>query len=400
MMHEKRKRIYKMPPCPAYDIAGMEAWLTDMAAKGYVLKRFFTSLIAVFEVREPQNLRYGIATVSSSAFLAPDLDKSLDNLKEYCTAYGWEYIDHQGIFCIFVTEDENAIALHTDNDVEAMTLEQVRKERKNSLLLPLFWILMLSVQLIANGIWLAVAQLGSMYFLPLVFILVISLADSIQEIRYLHNVEKAIREGGNITKKRNGRVYQMRTILVLISVVILLGMTGVQYYEEKNGNGKIPIENYAGEIPTLTISDLVPGDMYIATDQSEYSNFVLQRADILIPVYIQFDQNGAVYEDGIRLFEGGITVEYIETCTPWLARKIAEDYQKNDKKFWLNQVDRYKELELADLDVDYAAAWEHLLPAFVIADGNKVVYVYYYQSSGGDELTLEEITKMYADSLK
>ena len=63
-------------------------------------------------------------------------------------------------------------------------------------------------------------------------------------------------------------------------------------------------------------------------------------------------------------------------------------------------MNRYKELELPELDVDYAAAWEHLLPAFVIADGNKVVYVYYYQSSGGDELTLEEITKMYADSLK
>ena len=400
MGSEKRKRVFKMAPCPDYDIAGMEQWLADMAAQGYMLKRFFTNLIAVFEVQEPQNLRYGIATVSSNAFLVPDLDTSLDNLKDYCAAYGWNYITHRSIFCIFVTEDETALALHTDSDIEAMTLEKVRRERRNNLILPIFWIVILSVQLIANGFWLAIAQLGSMYFLPLVLILVISLSNSTLELRHLHDVEKAVRDGRSITKNRNSKAYQMRSVLVLASLIILLAMTGVQYYNEKTGNGKIPFEHYTGDIPTLTIQDLVEGDIYISTDQSKYSNFVLQRTDLLIPVYIQFAQNGAVYEDGICQFSGGITVEYMETRIPWFARKIAEDYQKNDKNFWFDRINRYKELPLPDLGVDYAAAYEHLLPVFVLAEGNKVVYVYYHQSSGGVEMTMDEITQMYAESLK
>lgn len=400
MTSENRKRMFKMPPCPAYDIAGMEAWLTDMAAQGYVLKRFFTNLIAVFEVQEPQKLRYGIATASSNAFLVPDLDKSLDNLKEYCAAYGWEYVDHRSTFCVFVTDDEQALDLHTDSDVEAMTLEQVRKEQRNSLILPAMWTGIILFQLVCGGTFLNTIQLGSVWVLLFVILVMISVADTFLELRNLHKVQTAIRDGRSVKSKRNAVAYQARTLFVLFFVIALMAATGVEYYDEKTGNDKIAFEAYTKEIPTLTIQDLVPGDTYMETDYSEYANSVIEKSDLLAPVYVSFSQCGAVYQDGICQFKGDIDVTYMETRAPWIAERVAKDFQKQDKKFWDGQIKRYKELELPDLGVDYAVAYEHLLPVFVLAEGNKVVYVYYHQSSGGVDMTLDKIAGMYAESLK
>lgn len=400
MKAEKLKRIFKMPPCPAYDITGMERWLEEMAAQGYILKRFFTNLIAVFEVREPQNLRYALTSLSSNAFSVPDLDPSLEQLKAYCADFGWQYVDHRGTFCIFVTDDENAVELHTDSDVEAMMLEQVRKERKSSLVLPVFWTLFILWQMMRGGIMLNSIQLGSVWILLFAVLVLMLIIDALLEIRYLGKVQTAIRNGRNIEKSRNAVAYQARTILVLGFAIVLMIVTGVQYYEEKTGEDKIFLASYREGIPTLTIQDLVPGDTYKQTDYSEYANTIIAKSDLLAPVYVSFSQRGAVYQNGICQFQGDIDVTYIETRAPWIAQKLAVDFQTRDESFWHKKVNRYKELELPELDVDYAAAWEHLLPAFVIADGNKVVYVYYHQSSGGEELTLNEITKMYAESLK
>ena len=37
--HQKSKRIYRLPPCPAYDVEAMESWLGAMAEQGWVLEQ-------------------------------------------------------------------------------------------------------------------------------------------------------------------------------------------------------------------------------------------------------------------------------------------------------------------------------------------------------------------------
>lgn len=400
MKDKKRKRIFRMPPCPAYDITGLEQWLEEMAAQGYVLKRFFTSLIAVFEQQEPQNLRYRMTSLSSDAFAFPDLDPSLDHLKEYCSAYGWEYAGHRGSFCIFVTGDPSARELHTDTDVQAMIMEQVRKERKSSLILPALWLGYIVVKMLCGEILLNTIRLGSVCVLLFLIIVLMFAVDAFLELRHLRKIQNAVSEGVEVEKKRNAAAYQARTIFLMAAVLLLIVMAGAEYYSEAKGKNEIPLASYTEEIPTLTIQNLVPGDTWIETDQSEYANRIIAKSDLLAPVYVSFSQNGAVYEDGLCKFEGMIDVTYMETRSPWIAERVAKDFQARDEKMWNDRYEVYEPLNLPELGADYAAAWKHLLPAFVIADGSKVVYVYYYQSSGGEELTLEEITKMYADNMK
>ena len=52
-------RCLRLPPCPPYDVEGMESWLSDMAAKGWRLEPddFFFGL-ASFSRTEPGPVRY------------------------------------------------------------------------------------------------------------------------------------------------------------------------------------------------------------------------------------------------------------------------------------------------------------------------------------------------------
>lgn len=400
MKAEKPKRIFKMPPCPAYDIAGMEAWLTEMAAQGYVLKRFFTNLIAVFEVQEPQKLRYALTSLSSNAFSVPDLDPSLEQLKAYCADFGWEYVDYRGTSCIFVTDDLYAPELHTDSDVQAMTLEQVRKERKSSLVLPVFWTGYIAFQILENGFWWSVVHIGSELYLLAFLTVAFLVIDTVLEFRHLRNLRKALQNNETIKITRNSKLYQARTVMMFLSAVLLIGMTGALYYTETTHKNQIPLAPFSEDIPVPTITDMVQGETYIATDNSEYANYITFDSDLLAPAYIEFDQTGEVYRHGVCQFSGSINVEYMETRTPWLARQIAEEYHKQETKRWGKRYKIYEPLELPELDVDYAVAYKHILPAFILVEGNKMVFLYYHQTDGEVEITLDKIASMYANSLK
>ena len=51
------KRVYRLPPCPAYDIAATQTWLEQLSREGLQLERF-TAGIGVFIWRETAHTRY------------------------------------------------------------------------------------------------------------------------------------------------------------------------------------------------------------------------------------------------------------------------------------------------------------------------------------------------------
>lgn len=60
--HKRKTKRYRLPPCPAYDIEGMESWLADQARDGWFLSRDgFLFGVAAFETREPATVRYRLA---------------------------------------------------------------------------------------------------------------------------------------------------------------------------------------------------------------------------------------------------------------------------------------------------------------------------------------------------
>ena len=128
-------------------------------------------------------------------------------------------------------------------------------------------------------------------------------------------------------------------------------------------------------------------------------NILEKRSDLLAPIILQIDEHGDLYRDDTLLFAGSVDVEYYETILPELAKLLAISLYEDDKKFG-EKYTKYRPLEIPEVSVDYAIAYQTLFQnTVVMAEGNKVIRVYYYQEDGTDEMTIDKLAQIYADYL-
>ena len=70
MKHRKRQstRVWRFPPCPAYDVEATESWLQSMAAQGLHLSEdgFFAGF-ACFDRGKPKQTRYRLEAAPGAA---------------------------------------------------------------------------------------------------------------------------------------------------------------------------------------------------------------------------------------------------------------------------------------------------------------------------------------------
>ena len=61
------QHVYRLVPCPEYDIAGIETWLSDLSEEGLFLTQDgIMAGIAVFEYQKPQRMRYRLEAAQKS----------------------------------------------------------------------------------------------------------------------------------------------------------------------------------------------------------------------------------------------------------------------------------------------------------------------------------------------
>ncbi len=136
-------RVYRLPPCPSYDVEGMESWLSDQAEKGLFLCRdgFFAG-IAAFDRTEPRSVRFRLEPASKAIGLfaegGTEPDPEAKDLNEY---YVWNYLASWGQFFIYFTDRQDARELNTDPAVQALALNLVRRRERGSFLSSVFWLL-------------------------------------------------------------------------------------------------------------------------------------------------------------------------------------------------------------------------------------------------------------------
>ena len=94
--------IHRLSPCPSYDIAGMENWLSDMAEKGFFLKHdgFFAG-IATFEYKGPQKVKYRLETAQKRTSMWSDSGGEPDPSKLNSVKIFLEYVASAMDFYIY-----------------------------------------------------------------------------------------------------------------------------------------------------------------------------------------------------------------------------------------------------------------------------------------------------------
>ena len=87
MENEKKKYVYRLPPCPAYDVEGMESWLCALAWEGLLLRKDgFHAGVAVFEKAAPRQVKYRLEAAQENGELidaAEELPKSFVLTQEF-----------------------------------------------------------------------------------------------------------------------------------------------------------------------------------------------------------------------------------------------------------------------------------------------------------------------------
>lgn len=139
---EEKKYVYRLPPCPDYDMAGVESWLTDMAREGLILEAdtpFFG--FYGFYKAAPQTLRYRMEPalkVQGVWDWAPGEPK--EDAQHLYGDMGWDYVTRYGDFHIYRCADPHAPELHTDEDIQAEALNVLKKRYRSNLIVDLVFL--------------------------------------------------------------------------------------------------------------------------------------------------------------------------------------------------------------------------------------------------------------------
>lgn len=115
-----KNTVRKLRPSNYWRIGEHECWFTDMANKGYHLKKMGLHF-AKFEKGETKKTKYRI-DVSTNKKISPE------QLQLYAES-GWDYVTSYQYFHVFSSPNErNALELHTDPAEQAYTLKKLDKK--------------------------------------------------------------------------------------------------------------------------------------------------------------------------------------------------------------------------------------------------------------------------------
>ncbi len=396
-MNPQGKRIIRFAPCPEYDVECMESWLEDMARQGSFLKGNFYGLY-FFEQNQPAEVRYRLQAAAKSISIFDDHGGDPDpEMRQLSQEFGWEYVTSGRDFYVFCSKDRQIRELNTDAAVQAMTIDLVRR-RQNTSAVTLLFILILNIILQRNFFMKSIG-LGSSNYFPLIFLLLWTSLDQVVKTLHLRKLRLSLLRGEDFThnqdwQKRAKRFHLKNFVFLSIAVIVVFGF-GHAWYQDSSGAYKNDMTTYTEPLPIATLQDLLPSAEF-SYDDFGVGNTIEVKQDWLAPQIISFFQTGTLRKDGELLFKGGLVVDYYETKTPWLAKKLADELHHTARR----EARSYEDLPAPQLDVDSVVAFRGLFPTIIMVKGNQVVKVELYQSIEKNQWTMQEWAEVFANSLK
>lgn len=400
-MHKKEaRRSYRLPPCPEYDIEGMESWLSDMAADGLHLSRdgFFAGF-AIFEKGEPCVTRYRLdAAPKKAGFFADNAGPDADTVS-LSASYGWEYVTAYGQFLFYRTSDPNAPELHTDPQVQAIAINQIRRRERGSVAANILWLVWPLIFL--KGAWIvAMMDIGTWFVLSALALLFWSCASAVARAVHFRRLRHRLLRGATLDHhkkwRRRAARHRIASLLAVVCSVAWIIALLCLWVQNTEGAGAIPLETYTGNPPFATIADLAPGGTY-KLDDFGLSNTVEIRSDWLAPTVIHWAEIATVALPDGKTVSGGLYVDYYETVSSWAAREAAREYLHVARRSR-----NYEELELPALDIEYAVGYYDSLqsPTLLLQSGNRFMKVTFYQTSTNYQISLADWASIMAASIR
>lgn len=402
------KRVYRLVPCPWYDVEGIESWLESMAQEGLFLRKEahfgdFTS----FEQGEPKTVRYRLeAAQRSTSFLSESGGEPDAEAVEMSGELGWEYLTKCGQFYIYACDYPDAPELNTDPSVQAMALSYVRKDGRDSAIVNVLWVLLLLGLTWYGRCWLLLALQHSSWLVLLTAVMIIGeMVFGIKRVLMIRRLRKKLLEGNQPDRKKDWKKHAFgyragRLLSVLVAVVWVVGACAYWMNSVENPN-EIPITEYQGELPYLRLSEIGVEGSFDRDKAMDYTNKITVSSDWLAGTVIQSNESGEfTMEDGRRI-DCAMYVTYTDMRADWLARELAAEYPISSKREV--KKDRFQFFDIPsaeELGVDSAVAYSAypMGCAVVLVKGSEVWQADLMQFRE-DSLSIDEWVRMFAASL-
>ena len=402
------KRVYRLVPCPWYDVEGIESWLESMAQEGLFLRKEahfgdFTS----FEQGEPKTVRYRLeAAQRSTSFLSESGGEPDAEAVEMSGELGWEYLTKCGQFYIYACDDPDAPELNTDPSVQAMALSYVRKDGRAGVIVNLVWLLLLLGLTWYGRCWLLLAmQYGSWLVLLTAALMIGELVFGFKRVFMIRRLRKKLLEGSQPDRKKDWKKHAFgfrvwNLLSVLVAVVWVFSAGGYWLNSVDNPN-EIPITEYQGELPFLRLSEIGVEGSFKRDEWMDHTNKIKVSSDWLAETVIESNECGEfMMEDGRRI-DCAMYVTYTDMRTSWLARELAAEYPVSGRREV--KKDRFQFFDIPsaeELGVDSAVAYSAypMGCAVVLVKGSEVWKAELMQFRE-DSISIDEWVRMFAGEL-
>lgn len=399
---------HRLPPCPAYDVEGMESWLGELAGEGLLLAPdgFFAG-VGTFERTEPRTVRYRLeAAQKSTSMWADDGGDPDPEQVALGRAYTWDYVAKRGDFYIYRTFDPQARELNTDPQVQALALEAVKKRRWGAVSSVLFWAVLYPLAMLRGGVLLTVIDMGTWLFLLTAGFVLWMLADAVHELVWLGRLQKRLRAGDVLTRRKDWRkrsaLYHWKNAAQIILALVLVGIFLHKWSVSAMNKDKVQLDQYTGTLPFASMSELAGGEVsdleMTMMGLSLGFNSIEEKSDWLAPRCIHYMEHSRLTLSDGRVLDGGLYVDYYEAASPWVARQLARESYRLDR---LDQHGKhFKPINPPELDAEFLRAYSSSLhfPTLLLQDGRVVLRAYFYQTSQFT-LDFDEWAKVMGESV-
>lgn len=402
------KYRYRIPPCPAYDIPGMESWLEDLAAKGlHLSKDGFFGLLTSFEEGPPKKERFRLEPTDRKGGLFSEEYDPEDEQLQLLHQMGWTYRARRGQFHIYSSDDPGAPELNTDPQVQAVTMSALtqflRKKVTNALFTTLLYLILYFGDILISSALL----LGTPLVLLFAGLMLWDLGCSLKALMVLVRWRNQLRRGQPLPHRsdyrRSGWRY-LTTEFLRKSLWVLFFLCAA--WRGLNLAVDEPYQKISDQhFPFYTVADYYPGAEIKRTESiSEFYTW----EDLLSPENYDFREYTEVKRNG-ETFDCWLSVNYHRTRWEWTARRLAREFVSQAGANRLEQTaakifgdEPVIATEIALPNADYCAYFYKYRndPYMVIQKDNVVIQVNLEIPGSAAEPTPEELARLILSQIQ
>ena len=400
-------RCLRLPPCPPYDVEGMESWLSYMEARGRRLEKdgFFLGF-AFFEKTEPASAAWRLEAAPKQVSDWDDNGGGPDGEALALNAdFGWEYVARRGQFHVYRNPEADPRELHTDPRVQALAIKALEK-RQTVRYLNLILVLginLFSFWLRGGSLLLAAAAAGLPITLFTLLLTLWLLADPVRELVHLGRLKKRLAAGQPLRHdgdwRRGQAVYFARRLAGVLLFAAWLLLLLHLWAGKAAGTGKEPLADYKGTLPFSDMRDFAEGDFRLTMSDMLYSA-VTDESNAFVRRYVDLSEHARVLRPDGTALAGGLYVTYFDARWEWLAKALARELLQTGRA--REGMRRQGLLEYPDLGLDEAVSYRNSVhfPCLVLRQGTRVLRAMFYQTGSDAPLPAEEWGAILADSIR